>query len=168
MNWLGKLLQKEIHKKDTVLDLGCGIFQAIEGIKCKSILGVEIVPQYIEKAKYIYPVVEIDISKNLIMFVNDSFDVVIALDVLEHLEDDIARRLIIEMQYIARKKVIIYTPSKFENNEQNVINTWGIYGTFQTQRHKSFIAPDLLTALEFDVSFPEPDKNTLAIWRKPK
>lgn len=180
MNWLGELVQKHIAPSDTVLDLGCGIFQATseslnknrvwlskkhDSIVCKSLLGVELVDAYIEKAKQFWPVVKLDISKidSLVIFPDRSFDVVMALDVVEHLNYDTALQLIDRMKEIARKKVIIYTPKEFESNEQHTHNVWSIEGEYPTQMHRCLIAPETFVKLGFTVTFPEPDKNTLAI-----
>ena len=64
LNWLGKILQKHISGDDTVLDMGCGIMQATTNslqknrklfyknrnqiLKCKSLLGCELIDKYIE------------------------------------------------------------------------------------------------------------------------
>lgn len=180
MNWLGELVQKHVVSSDTVLDLGCGIFQATsaslnksrglfkrpDSLACKSLIGVEVVDAYIERAKQFWPVIKLDISKSesLSIFPDRSFDVVMALDVVEHLELETALDLIARMKEIARKKVIVYTPKEFETNEQHARNVWGIEGTFETQMHRSLIKPETFMRMGFAVTFPEPDRNTLAIY----
>lgn len=164
MNWLGKLVQKEIGKNDTVLDLGCGIYNDIEGLKCKSILGVDIVNAYIEIASKKYPTIRLDLTNIRQNFVMNSFDVVLALDVIEHLNYNKAIDLINDMKLISRKKVIIYTPFAFKRNQENIMNTWGIKGNFTTQEHLCYISPEYLKSKHFRISFPEPDKNTLGVY----
>lgn len=180
MNWLGHLIQKEISKNDTVLDLGCGIMQCTTDtiefypsrnpfkntriLNCKSLLGCDIWIKYLEKVKNIFPVIQISMNE-LYRFVDESFDVVICLDVLEHLSLPDASHAINEMKRIARKKVIIYTPSAFETNDEHVENVWEI-GFNQHQLHKCFVSPQLLQEAKFKISFPEPDHNTLAIYTK--
>jgi len=185
MNWLGKLIQKHVNSNDTVLDLGCGIMQATtdsitksnrkkklfrkkepEVLECKTVLGCDIWDKYLNVAKNYFPVAKISMNE-LDRFMDDSFDVVICLDVLEHLELKEALNSIDQMKRISRKKVIVYTPSKFKTNEEHVENVWNL-GENLYQEHKCFIEPSKLEGLGFKISFPEPDKNTLGVWLKNK
>lgn len=181
MNWLGHLIQKHISKEETVLDLGCGIMQATTDIlnskkklshfsykpdvlKCKSLLGCDIWSEYLKVASKFFPVVKIGMDE-LDRFVSDSFDVVICLDVIEHLQLDIALKAIDHMKRIARHKVIVYTPSAFKTNEENKDNAWAM-GENPHQVHMCFVEPAKFEQLGFSVSFPEPDNNTLAIFER--
>lgn len=189
MNWLGEIIQKHVMYNWSVLDLGCGIMQATtdsmtptqrhggrlakhlhtgykapDVLRCKSLLGCELVDKYLDVAKKYYPVIKFDLRdpNAFNIFVNKSFDVVICLDVVEHLEYQTAIRVIGAMERIARKKIIIYTPSKFESNCEHVEESWGL-GENEHQEHKCWIAPERFRSWGYKVSFPEPDKNTLAI-----
>lgn len=194
MDWLGKIIQKYIKSEYIVLDLGCGImksttdviekidkekysnftrkkrkiihfFQRSSGtIKCRSLLGCDVWPKYLDISKEYFPVLRLNMNE-LNRFVDDSFDVVLCIDVLEHLSLDDAIIAIRHMKRIARKIVIVYTPSKFETNEEHVENVWDL-GENKFQKHQCFLSPDILKELNFLISFPEPDKNTLAIFRK--
>ena len=195
MDWLGKIIQKHVNSQDTVLDLGCGIMKSTTDIlevidrdkysnlawkkrkiihflqnspkiiQCKSLLGCDIWPKYLDISKQYFSVVKLGMGE-LDRFVDNSFDVVLCIDVLEHLSLDDAISAIEHMKRIARKTVMIYTPSKFETNEEHVENVWNL-GKNQFQRHQCFLNPDKLKELGFMISFPEPDKNTLAIFKKP-
>lgn len=187
MNWLGEIIQKHVSPEDTVLDLGCGIMQATtdsmtktkgnggritkhlhsrppDVIKCKSLLGCELVEKYLDKAKNYFPVIKFDLNdlKSFELFRNKSFDVIICLDVIEHIEYQQALKIIGQMERIARKKIIIYTPSEFKSNEENVEDAWGL-GENPFQEHKCFIPATRFESWGYRVSFPEPDKNTLAV-----
>lgn len=186
MNWLGEIIQRHVRYDQTVLDLGCGIMQATtdsmtktrknnrfgislhvqmpDVLRCKSLLGCEIVDKYLEKAKYYYPVIKFDLTKekSFDIFKDRSFDVVIALDVLEHFDFQTTLRIIGKMERIARKKIIIYTPSKWITNEENIEDAWGL-GNNPCQKHLCFVPPSRFKDWGYKVSFPEPDKNTLAI-----
>lgn len=175
MNWLGRLVQSYIGKDDTVLDVGCGIMQATTDVlngkksflgkrdilQCKHLLGIDPHRDYLKQACKIFPTVQMDI-KELDRFVDNSFDVVICLDVLEHIELDAAKWALHQMERIARKRVIVYTPSTFHKNEENATDAWGM-GANSLQLHRCFLEPHILKARGYEVSFPEPDKNTLAI-----
>ena len=183
LNWLGVIIQKYVSRNDTVLDLGCGIMQAttnipvrISGKKsifkndfdrsliCKSILGCDIWDKYLDITKNFFPVIKLQMDE-LDKFIDNSYDIIICLDVLEHIEFDQAVKAIEHMKRIARKKVIIYTPSKFITNEDNSKNAWGL-GKNTNQIHKCFLPPERLNEFGFSISFPKPDENTLAVYRK--
>jgi len=175
MNWLGHTIQKYVSKNDTVLDLGCGIMQATTDIlnskrrliskpdilECKHLLGCDIWAEYLAKSKDYFPVVRLGMDE-LDRFPNESYDIVMALDVLEHLSLDLAMSVIDNMKRIARSKVIVYTPSVFHEQDTN---SWGM-GDNPYQQHKCFIEPKKLEEMGFKVTFPEPDGNTLGIYMK--
>lgn len=186
MNWLGEIIQNHIRYEDTVLDLGCGIMQATTDsltksgrhgrlgkhlskeiphvLRCKSLLGCEIVDKYLDKAKQYFPVIKFDLRKldSFDIFKNKSFDVVMALDVIEHLEMNTALQVIGNMERIARKKIIIYTPVSMKSNDENIPDAWGM-GENQFQEHKCFIPANRFREWGYKVQFPDPDRNTLAI-----
>lgn len=133
MNWLGQTVQKEINLDDTVLDLGCGIMQATDGLQAKSILGVDVFPAYLEAIKDRYQTILLSLGETW-RFMDDSFDVVICLDVIEHLPKDLALKILSECRRICRKKAIIFTPSEFNDNAQAIQNSWNL-GYNEHQKH---------------------------------
>lgn len=190
MNWMGRLVQQHIQKTDTVLDVGCGIMPATTeslrgnslkrkikdvlrikmnssgkgNLKCKSLVGCDIWRPYLEVSKKFFPVVHLS-ADELNKFLDDSFDVVICLDMLEHLEYDKALNVISELKRIARNKVIVYTPVDIEQPQTQIENSWGM-GHNQHQQHLSLIPPNVLESLGFNVTFPEPDRNSFGIFIK--
>ncbi len=193
VDWLGKIIQKYVTFEDTVLDLGCGIMKSTTDvietidrekysnftwkkrkiihflqnspkiIQCKSLLGCDIWPKYLDVSKQYFPVLKLGMDE-LDRFMDNSFDVILCLDVLEHLLLDDAILAINHMKRIARKTVIVYTPSNFETNEEHVENVWNL-GENKFQKHQCFLSPETLKELAFSISFPKPDKNTLAIFK---
>ena len=187
MNWLGKLIKQHVDKTDTVLDLGCGIMQATTNIlesrslrkpkgllkslvnreknlECKTILGVELVDKYLDRIKIKYPTIKTDV-RNTYLFVDNSFDVIICTDVLEHLVIDDAIKLLKEMKRIARKKVVIYTPLKWDSNGDNVENAWGM-GENKLQSHKSIIPRGILHDLGYETLLTKTDGNIFGVYKK--
>ena len=61
---------------------------------------------------------------------------------------------------IWKKKVIIYTPVEYK--EQDKLNAWGL-GDNEYQKHKCLIKPEWFMENGYNVTFPDPDGNTLAI-----
>lgn len=131
MNHIGEAVQKHLRLTDTVLDLGCGVMQATldtcptykpNRLNCRFILGVDADAQYLDiiKDKPGIGVMFGKLPAITNIFADHSFDVVLLLDVLEHLKPDAAKTLLIAAERIARRKVILYTPGPdrwFDNKE---------------------------------------------------
>lgn len=161
VNWIGKVIEENIESVDTVLDLGCGIMQATDDLRCKSILGCDIWPVYLDKIKYLHPTITLRMDE-LDRFRDNSYDVVIALDIVEHLEKDLALKSIKEMQRIARKMVFVYTPARFKTNEENTVNVWEL-GACDYQKHLCLVTKQELEGMGFSVTT---NPENLGIWKK--
>jgi len=163
MNWLGEIVQLNITKQDTVLDLGCGIQQANDNIKSKYILGVDIWDVYLNHIKNNIPTCRISMDETD-RFMDESFDIVLCLDVVEHLEYDLALKVLDECKRIARKKAIIYTPNEFKDNHQPKEGAWGL-GENKYQNHLCLIKVNDLISRDYAVTNPMGD-GFLGIWTK--
>ena len=176
MNWLGKLVQKEISKKDTVLDLGCGIMACTldtcptypkTRLKCRHITGMDVHSNYLHllKERPYITVVKGLLPDGLSVFVDSSFDVVLLLDIIEHLEYEKSMLLISEAERIARRKVIIYTPAYFYDNQHGKKEHFPYTGMGDNSlfEHKIFIEPEILVDMGYNISFPKPDENTYGV-----
>mgnify|MGYP001231637972 CR=1 FL=1 len=121
-------LETLLSDSGTVLDLACGKASPLKNCK-KSFhsVGVDIFEPYLIESKnkgihddyIISDVLEIEekISSN-------SFDSVIALDLIEHLEKSDGFRLIQIMESIAIKNIIIFTPNGFLRQDAFDSNPW--------------------------------------------
>ena len=85
-----------------------------------------------------------DIKDILLKVDKKSFDAVVSLDLIEHLTKKDGLGLISTMQYVAKKKVIIYTPNGFLRQEEYDNNPW--------QRHISGWTVDDMEKLGFKVT----------------
>ena len=106
--------KKELLGCKSVLDLGCGYNSPIQYCKIPFSVGVELFEPYIEesKRKRIHnQYIKADIRK--INFEPKSFDVVVAIEVLEHLTKEEGWELIKNMEKWTRKKIIISTPNGY-------------------------------------------------------
>jgi len=106
-----QILLKDLDYK-TILDIGCAegfVTNEISGIKECDITGIDLSARDISEAKKQYPYlrfIEGDIYK--LPFNSKSFDMVIALEVLEHLENpEIALE---EIQRVAKKWILFSVP----------------------------------------------------------
>ena len=138
MNWVTEILQKDIDHNDSVIDVGCGIFMTTDGLKCKSLLGVDAWSPYLNLKKNEFQTINFDISiiNNFKIFLDDSYDIITCIDVIEHLEKESAFLVIKEFQRIARKKVIIFTPHGFVEQNDGLPGSWGENNPI-FQKHRS-------------------------------
>ncbi len=116
-SWLTWLIEMYIHPEYTVLDLGCGNGYATSAIACKKMVGVDAW----EPAKDLYHSEFIlgDIRNITRLVEAKSFDVVLCLDVIEHLEQEDAHHLLKNVGKIAKERSIIFTPSVFTDNQDH-------------------------------------------------
>ena len=107
-----------IPKDMTVLDLACGCGNPFKGIRFKQLVGVDIFKKRFHMPEY--DVVIFDNIMNICkLFDKDTFDVITAIDTIEHLEKKEGYKLMEDMEKIARKKVIIFTPLIWSENKEN-------------------------------------------------
>ncbi len=99
----------------TILDVACGLSFKSKYIEAKVRVGVDIHEEYFKhiESDVPYAVVKYDIRKLREIFIPNSFDLVIALDVIEHLEKDEALSMIKQCEEIAKLGVILETPKGY-------------------------------------------------------
>lgn len=131
-----KLMQEVAPYSKTLLDLGCGRNSPVKFFsnELKYSLGVDSHQASIEesrKHKIHTEYIESDILEACRNIADNSFDCALALDLIEHLEKKDGEKLLKEMERIAKKRIIIYTPNGFlrqtalENNDaQKHISGW--------------------------------------------
>lgn len=128
-----KELEKSLSDAKSVLDLGCGNSSPIRNLK-KGFYsaGIDDFKPSIEesKKKKIHDkYYKMDVLDTGDKFGKDSFDVVLALDLIEHLTKEEGNKLLKIMERIARDKVIVFTPNGFLGQ--------GKYRGNPLQKHKS-------------------------------
>lgn len=120
--WVGdapyyKALEKELEGMNSVLDVGCGNNSPIAKVKKNFYsLGIDVFKPSIQKSKKAKIHDEYRMGNILKIdrfFKPKSFDAVIALDVVEHFEKKEGLKLIRDMEKVARKKIIVFTPYGF-------------------------------------------------------
>jgi len=115
--------EKELSKVigtycESLLDVGCGFNSPVRSLRQR--------PKYMVGVDGFAPAVEESHAKGIHdeyhqmslleignKFKTESFDCVLASDVIEHLSEEEGMSLIWQMERIARKKVIIFTPNGF-------------------------------------------------------
>ena len=108
-------LQDALADCDSVLDLGCGPSSPVQYcIHLKRTVGVEVFTDYLELAKINKTHTEY-LSANIfdLNFPENSFDAVVLIEVIEHMEKTDANRALALSEKWAKKKVILTTPNGF-------------------------------------------------------
>lgn len=132
--WDNHLIYKLIRPTDRVLDLGCGNKDSFNGIVC-NYTGVDVFSGALYDVKH-------DLSSFPYPFEDNSYDIVTALDFIEHLDKDVGRRMLEEAHRIAKKRIIIFTPDEFRDNRVN-IDKPGLWSTGnEWNLHKSLWTKD--------------------------
>ena len=150
MNWLGQMVVRHIKVTDHVLDLGCGILGPFAGKRVgKTHLCVDGYPPYLNALAGTGPTMYGLLPGITGNFLPNSYDIVLLLDVIEHLDKHMALNVIDAVRHIARREVIIFTPQGYE--EGGCIDAWGL-GENHLQRHRCGFSIIELEELGFAVS----------------
>jgi SAM-dependent methyltransferase len=109
-------LRKALLGCESVLDIGCGTATTLRQLEVSHCVGLEgYVPEF-EKAKELKTQDEIicgDLRNLAHYFKPRQFDACIAMDVIEHLSKEDGLKLMREMELIAKKRVVFFTPNGF-------------------------------------------------------
>lgn len=133
----------------SILDVACGLSLKSKFIPATIRVGVDIYDKYFEhiEAEVPYVVIKYDVRRLEEIFVPKSFDLVIALDIIEHLEKDESLSMIKQCEEIAKKAVILETPKGYTPQD---IDIWG-YGGHTYQTHRCGWEPEELEGLGYNV-----------------
>jgi SAM-dependent methyltransferase len=103
----------------SVLDLGCGPSSKLQYFDMRKV-GVEGHEPSLLAARSRGThdeLIQINVQNIGESFLPDTFDVVVALDLIEHVTKEEGLRLLSDMERIARKRVIVFTPNGFMPQE---------------------------------------------------
>ena len=143
------LIRGELRTSESILDLGCGSYplKAKIGLDFKKSVGVEIVPEKTQLAKrYLDDVIVGDIRS--LDFDENSFNAVVAIDVIEHFEKSEALELLECMLKWSSKKVVITIPN---GKTPGFVDPELPEELVEFQRHKCGFSPQELRKLGFRV-----------------
>jgi len=156
-DWIANSVQSIFEKEGlfpsgkihTVLDVACGLSLKSQYIDADLRLGLDIYRPFLEKieADCPYAVINADAMEIEKLFLPDSFDLVLLLDIVEHLEKPDSLRLLEMAERIARVAVIVETPRGYI--PQN-IDIWG-WGGHEHQTHRSGWEVEDFTDRGYDV-----------------
>lgn len=139
---LFNIVKGKIIHADIVGDIGCEI-RPQEFIESHYHICIDPHKQYLDYVKN-----KINFSKNYLfinadwfeavkIFPENSFDTIFLLDVIEHLEKDIALNLLEKTKKLITKQIVVFTPLGFvEQHHETDKDAWGLDGG-KWQEHKS-------------------------------
>ena len=154
MNWLGKEIRTiyatvpGFDYSDSFLDLGCGLLQATDALGPRHI-GVDVYKPYLEQLKGKIIVMKGKLPYVCRQFINNSFDHVLLLDVVEHLTKDTALACLQHADRIARKTVIVFTTDGFVRQDAHDKHGCGLN---PYQEHKCGFSSGELVGFGFAVT----------------
>lgn len=126
-------LKNETKDCQSILDVGCGVNSPVQYLsRDMHRVGVDVYGPAIEtsKRRSIHnEYFEMNLDNIDQQFAQGSFDCVLASDVIEHVTKEDGLALIKKMEYVAKHKVIIFTPRGFIPQDEHDGNPW--------QMHKS-------------------------------
>ena len=125
------IIEREVKGLNNLLDVGCGANSPVQTFnKNLYCVGVDAFEPSLEKSKVkkIHnDYKKLDVLKVGEEFPSKSFDIVVALDLIEHLEKGDGLHLLDMIEKIASKKVIIYTPNGFLPQGDRENNPWQVH-----------------------------------------
>lgn len=130
------LINELLSDSNTVLDVGCGVGETLEKISCPIKIGVDAHRPYLENARVGEKFLKLNYRAERLreLFLPKSIDSVTMIDVIEHFEKEDALDILNQVEEIATKKVVIFTPRGFFR--QLDIDHYNLGGE-SFQRHRS-------------------------------
>ena len=129
---IDKFVYENVAPGESVLDLGCGDKQRTKILtQDNKVVSVDVW----DKAQ---PDIVLDLEIAPLPFEDNSFDVVLMIDFIEHLDKEAGQKIMEEAKRVCKKKVILFTPAFWTDNKENIENPelWSYQNKYDL--HKSF------------------------------
>jgi hypothetical protein len=137
----------------SILDVACGLSLKSQFVPCSGArVGLDLHRPYLEAAREQSPdvrwtPVQGDVLKISETFLPNSFDLVLALDIIEHVEKDQALQLLKDLEEIAKVAVILETPRGFLPQDMDILG----FGQDHLQTHRCGFEKEELEELGYQV-----------------
>ena len=135
---LNNILNNELIKTPhSLLDIGCGI-RPQNLVKPSVHICIEPFQEYIDKLDKNKYIIIKGMSENVLnLFENNNIDTIVLSDVIEHMEKNVGENVLKEVERIASKQIILFTPYGYLKQEENgELDAWGMHGV-ELQKHRS-------------------------------
>jgi SAM-dependent methyltransferase len=119
------VIRSVLRDTDRVLDVGCSVGTGSMVLEARPAFGTDIHLESLQQARAAgrrAPVICADVVS--LPFADESYDVVVALDVLEHLDPDTGVRFIAELLRVSARDLIVLTPSGFDPQPAQPDQPW--------------------------------------------
>lgn len=135
------IYQGMIEPTYKILDLGCGHKIVSRYLLCEKLVGMDIHPEYLTKRDILG-----DVRQLAKLVKPNSYDCILCCDLIEHLTITEGIQLIKDMERVAKKKIIVFTPTKWNDNKEAVQNPdlWS-YGNVYNLHKSLWSAEDFKT-----------------------
>jgi Methyltransferase domain len=124
-------LKKASSTCESLLDVGCGVDSPVQYLPQSMYrVGVDVFAPAIETSKkrgIHNEYAEINVGDIDTKFAPESFDCVLASDLIEHITKEEGLSLMKKMERIAKHKVIIFTPRGFVSQDEYEGNPWQVH-----------------------------------------
>lgn len=125
-------LERAVGDAESLLDVGCGVASPLRDLSRKlgRSVGVDAFESAVEESRAAGTYTDVkllDVREIGREFPPRSFDVVAAIDVLEHLSEHDGLQLLDDMERIARLRVVVFTPNGFVPQEATEGNPWQVH-----------------------------------------
>jgi SAM-dependent methyltransferase len=143
-----ELLRREIPPGMSILDVGCGTASPVLHIEvpCRRYVGVDLHRPALVEAKARWPAATFVVASHqelVEVFRPGSFEVVVALDFVEHLHKADGLAFLDQVERLATRRVVIFTPNGFLPQRPYEGNPW--------QEHLSGFSTDEMRARGYRV-----------------
>lgn len=130
MNNVNDLIKIYVNKNIELLDIGCGNKQRSSNLVCKKVVTLDAWDK-------VDPDVLVDLEVEDLPFPPNSFDVVLMIDFIEHLEKKRGEIILDQAKKVSRNNIILLTPLWWQDNSVNVNNPklWSYHNKYDY--HKS-------------------------------
>lgn len=142
----------ECSEPGSVLDVACGLSLKSQHVPTMVRVGFDLHRPYLEAAREQSPdvrwvPVQGDVLQLGEIFLPDSFDLVLALDIIEHVEKDQALKLLRDLEEIAKVAVVLETPRGFLPQDMDILG----FGQDHLQTHRCGFEKEELEDLGYQV-----------------
>lgn len=136
----------------SVLDVACGLSLKSQHVPCTTRVGFDLHRPYLEQARKQNPDVKWipiqgDVTNISEVFLPNSFDLVVALDIIEHVEKDQALKLLQDLEEIASVAVVLETPRGFLPQDMDILG----FDAHHLQTHRCGFEKEELEELGYQV-----------------
>ena len=126
-----KFVARHLRKQDNILEIGCGsgLGSVFLGQHCRSVKGIDVKEGEVDAARIL------NLRKNVDFEVTDFFDypedtkhdVIVAVDVIEHMSESVGRKLMAKAARHLRSKgmFVLGTPSRYSYKHQGTLSKAG-------------------------------------------